>query len=335
FIDAIAAGCTINEKSGQAYSCKAKEGSNMRDWTRKEEPGDLYETLADIALKDGGKKEAAAIAQMHNLWSTKGDDWKRKNATKAATARLFKYLKDHTDSPDPKMSKIAIFSTHMGMINGLQKQLFPMIEALKNTQARNQAYANYMTFGRLTGFEELKRITSKSKDADVIQAALQAPRNMYKDTDKEKAAYCPWAEAYMGNTDLKIASKAGYVMVKCKGKYIDTLIDEGEKRVKAGEFKPPLSAVYREPCFQFMRGVTDKAAREKQCERLYGFLQGVADNASIDSKVRGLSLWNIYYQRRDQKTLDLMRKYENHKDPEVKKRAGEAIKSLTTTYKLK
>lgn len=84
-----------------------------------------------------------------------------------------------------------------------------------------------------------------------------------------------------------------------------------------------------------MKGVIDKAAREKQCDRVFKFLQDVADNPAIESSVRGLSLWNIYYQRRDQKSLDLMRKYEKNKDPEIQKRAKDAIKSLTTTYKLK
>ncbi len=96
-----------------------------------------------------------------------------------------------------------------------------------------------------------------------------------------------------------------------------------------------MSQVYREPCFGFVRKAAKEKAAVEQCERVFAFLQAVADNESVEDKVRGLSLWNIYYQRRNQASLDLMRQYENHDNAEIQKRAKEAIKSLTTRYKLK
>jgi len=332
FMDKIVAGCTVNETSAQVYSCKNKEDNELREWVRKDGPTDLYDTLSELALDKDAKKSGAAIGMADSLFSTRDDAWKEKNATKGATARFLEVVKANDGL---RAGKAATIASHFSMIRGKEKRLFKVIEDHKDDKVRAQAYQAYMTFGRLNGFKELERVTKKSKKKEYITAALKAPRNMYKDTDKEKDAYCPWAKGFLGDKDLDIASAAGLVLVKCKGKYIDTLIDEGEKRVKAGEFKRPLSQVYREPCFEFIKDVTKKAARDKQCDRLYTFLQAVADNEKVESGVRGQSLWNIYYQRRDQKTLDLMRKYENHKDPEVQKNAKDAIKSLTTSYKLK
>ena len=93
--------------------------------------------------------------------------------------------------------------------------------------------------------------------------------------------------------------------------------------------------VFREICFEFIGGITGQAGANPQCKRNYAFLERVTNDESVKPEVRGRSLWNIYYQRRDKESLALMRKYEKHKNPEIAKRAKEAIQSLTTTYKLK
>ena len=46
----------------------------------------------------------------------------------------------------------------------------------------------------------------------------------------------------------------------------------------------------------------------------------------------GLALFAIYYQRRDQESYDLMQKYKNHKDENVKKYALQSIESLEKHY---
>lgn len=51
-------------------------------------------------------------------------------------------------------------------------------------------------------------------------------------------------------------------------------------------------------------------------------LRGASNDPGVDDATRGLALWNIYYQRRDAKTLALMRKYEKSPNKEVAKRAG-------------
>ncbi len=332
FVDAIGQNCKIDEKYGRVSKCANKEDRAVYDWVRKEEPTDLFETLGQMLVGKDAKKSAIAASLTTSLFTSKGTEWREKNATKVASDSYMEFVKNNDNNVARNMTQ---YATHLAMMKGEHEALFAMVNGHKNEKVKLAAYESYMAHGRMTGFKELERITKGNKDKKVIQAALRSPRNMYKETDKEKAAFCPWAESYLGDKDLDIAAASAKVMVKCKGEYIDKMIDEGEKRVEAGEYKRPLAMVYREPCFGFISGITKEAGSDKQCERLYGFLQGVADNEKVDSKTRGSALWNIYYQRRDQKTLDLMRKYENHKDAEIAKKAKEAIASLVKNKKLK
>ena len=88
--------------------------------------------------------------------------------------------------------------------------------------------------------------------------------------------------------------------------HLDALLGEAETRLKNKEYKDPFAPVMREPCFEFISNITKKAADEAQCDRVYTFLEKAANDASVDDPIRGLALWNIYYQRRDEKTLKLM-----------------------------
>jgi len=124
-------------------------------------------------------------------------------------------------------------------------------------------------------------------------------------------------------------------MVWCRGTFIDALLAEAEKKVKDKQFKEPFAIVMREPCFQFAGALTPSAADVAQCDKVYAFLEKTANDATVEDTVRGTSLWNIYYQRRDDKTMKVMRKYENSPNKELSKRAKEAIKSLVESYKIK
>ena len=158
---------------------------------------------------------------------------------------------------------------------------------------------------------------------------------MHQETSSEKVRFCPWAESYLQHESLQVAASAGRVMLKCEGSYIDRLLDEGQRRVGDGSFDKPFSELFKDLCFELMALLTPKPASDAQCERNFRFLREVVDNDRVSSEVRGLSLWNIYHQRRDRKTLELMEKYENHSDPEVSSRASAAADSLRDNYGLK
>lgn len=324
----LADGCTVSIDSASVYSCKNKEDTAFYDWIRANRPKDLYETYASVISGSDAKAKAVAISQANNTFSTLDKDSKKANATKAVANAFL----DALEKDDSYAARLAGPATDLSFLAGQKTRLFKVTDGLHNTPARNVAYRTFMEFGRLDAFEKLKEV---AKDKDFTIAALASPRNMYDWTGAEKAAICPWAKTFLGDPSLAIAAEAGYDAVKCKGEYVDALQDEGDKRLANKQFDEPFAMVFREICFEFIGGVTGQAGANPQCKRNYVFLEKVTNDESVKSEVRGRSLWNIYYQRRDKESLALMRKYEKSKNPEISKRAKEAITSLTTSYKLK
>lgn len=328
-VKALAESCTVTVDQGQAYSCKDSVSDKLREYVRKEKPSDFFSTLVQVVLGKDEKESAVAIAIIDENWSYLGADELKPQATKYVVNKMLEAFKKNKDN---RATRLAATTTHLAMMADRADDLYAAIDKQESKYAKIRAYSSLMTYGRIKALPKLKEV---AKDKTFAAAALQAPRNMYKATDEERAAYCPWAEGYLGDDDAQTASEAGSTMVNCKGKYIDSLLDEAKKRVAAGKYKNPFAMVMREPCFEMMSGVTQKAAQNEQCEKVYEFLEKTSNDKTVDDETRGLALWNIYYQRRDKKSLDLMRKYENSPVKPIAQRAKEAIKSLTETYKLK
>lgn len=328
-VKAHVASCTVTVESGLAYGCKDGVGDNARKYVQESKPAGFVATLASIAQsKDDPKASAVAIALLSDQFDNLGEDGKRKAATPEAIDLILAVFKDNAGSRGVRVAKTAAQTATIG--KALPK-LEAAIDGHPNKAARSEAYKYLMTFGRLDAFPKIKAIAS----GEHKEAALDAFRYMYKATDAEKAAVCPWAKGFLGDANDEAAASAGLDMVSCKGEYIDALLSEAERRLNDKQYKDPFAQVMREPCFEFMKGVTRSAGDEAQCDKVYAFLEKAANSTSVDDVTRGLALFNIYYQRRDDKTLKLMRKYEKSPNPEVSKRAKEAIKSLTETYKLK
>jgi len=329
-VKAHAAGCTVNVESGQAYQCGPGISEATGTLVREKKPADLARTLATMARgKDDPKIAAAAVAILADQWDYLDEPTKRKNATPEAVEAL---LGAFGESAGARASRLAKPLAHAATIAKQGDKAVAAIKAHPTKAARDEGYKNLLTFGRLDMVPAVKAASGSKEHA---RAALEAVRVMYKPSDAEKAAVCPWAQGFLSDADAEVAAAAGYDMVYCRGAHVDALLGEATKRLDAGQYKNPFAQVMREPCFELAGALTPSAADAAQCERVYTFLERAANDPKVDDATRGLALWNIYYQRRDDKTLKLMRRYENNPNKEVSKRAKEAIKSLVETYKLK
>ncbi|MFO0734641.1 MAG: hypothetical protein U0270_02115 [Labilithrix sp.] len=329
-VKAHAEGCTVSVEQGQAYSCKAGITDAMTKYVRESKPPAFALTLAGlIRKKEDAKMSATAVALLNEELDYLGEDGKRANATPAAVKEVLAALKENAGN---RAARIATPASQLATLAGSFDELYSVADAHPTKEARDNVYRNLLVFGRVKAFPKLKLVAAKPEHRS---AALDAVPRMAKATDEEKAAVCPWAKTHLADADLEIAAKAGQDMIFCRDEYIDALLAEAESRLKNKQYKDPFAMVMREPCFEFIKLVTPKAGAAKQCDAVYVFLEKAANDPTVDDATRGMALWNIYYQRRDKQTLDLMRKYENHPNKEISKRAKEAIASLTTTYKLK
>ncbi|MBX3227392.1 MAG: hypothetical protein KIT84_13645 [Labilithrix sp.] len=323
--------CTVNVEQGQAFSCKDGVVDALSKHVRESKPAAFASTMiALVRKKDDAKTSAVAVALLAEQFDNLGDEGKRKNATKEAVTSALAALKDESGNRATRMAgPIAQLATIAAMFD----PLYAVADAHPTKEARDNVYRHLLVFGRTKGLPKLKEVAEKTPAH--ASAALDAVPRMSNATDEERSAACPWAEGYLKSADLGVAAKAAEAMVFCKGKHIDALLAEAETRLAKKEYKNPFAMVLREPCAQLVAGVTKRAADDAQCEGVYTFLEKVVNDAGADDATRSAALFNIYYQRRDEKTLKLMRKYENHPNKEIQKRAKEAIASLTTTYKLK
>ena len=331
-VTGIASNCEVNVRGAYVTGCKNNESSKFNEFVREKKPKDAFETLTEMASGTYEKLAAAALSLLDSSMSYFDRPLKKDNASEAAYQRVLTLL---GKAEDQQAVKLAVPATYIATLRGQHAALLKVVDGHKNNWVRVHAYKNLMTFSRMQVFDAVKAGASKGP-ADLTVALLGAPLNMYESTAEEKAGFCPWAKGYLGNADHKIVAAASYVMNRCRGEYIDAWLDEIEKRHKNGELKDrTLVSPMREMCFSMMSGVIDKAAVEKQCDRNYALMEKLTNDETLPGAVRGNALSNIGYQRRDKTSLDLMRKYENNKEPEVQKTAKEYIKMLVESYKLK
>ncbi|MEZ4259587.1 MAG: hypothetical protein R3B36_11005 [Polyangiaceae bacterium] len=323
--------CTVNVEQGQAYSCKDGITNDMSKYMRDTKPTDFASTMiALVNSTEDDKVSAAAVALFSEQFDYLGDDGKKKNATPEVVDAAIKMWKAQKGN---RASRLASPVTQLATLAGASDKIFAAAAEHEEKGARDNAYRYVLKYGRLDALPKLQEI-AKDKE-EHRRASLDAVTKMPKLTEAERSIVCPWAQGYLGDSDLGVASEAGQAMVYCKGEFVDALLGEAEKRLAAKEYKDPFATVMREPCFQFIKDITDKSGTQAQCDKVYAFLEKAANDKNVDDRTRGLALWNIYYQRRDETTLKLMRKYEKHPNKEISKRAGEAIKSLKESYKLK
>jgi len=330
----IVADCEIGPDNAYISKCKGKINDELIAAYREHKEKkfeDVLDTLA-VALTDKDHAlQVAALDFINSLASYITDEGeKAMKFDKDAAGRYLDAVAKLT--PDTKLGQIAVATTHIAMLTGHDKALFELIEAHKSI--RPYVLGQAMRFGRMRVFPKIQEY-AKSDEPSVAVSALSAPLNMYKTTPEEAKVICPWAEGFLTSAQDHMFLNAGHNLIRCRGEYIDKLLDEGEKRLKEDKFNREYYFVFRDVCFSMMAAAIKEPGVEAQCERNYKFLESVAKNKKIDGDFRALALDAIYYQRRDKKTLDVLKKFANDKDAKINESVKKNIESLKTHYKVK
>lgn len=328
-IASIVANCEVNVDGCTVNDCKGEE-------TKK---------LEDRFKKDGDKADKIAAL---DTWAQAlgSDDAETQTVAANVLGKVFRYL-DADSKVSPAVAKRVVEAaaklpnyqaaqsiqgiTHVAVLGG-------EIEGLKKMAAAHEyakvlvpmVHENVMTHGRLDAFATVEA-GAAGDDVKIRVASLTAPRRMQEPTEAEKAKVCPWAKGYLQDAEESAFVQAGHTMTWCGGEYIDALLDEGEARLAKHEFSREMSFVFRDICFTPMGNKV--AGSDEQCERNYKYLEDVTNDKEIDSQSRSLALFGIYYQRRDEETLKLAKKYTKSKDEEIKKRADEIVETLKERLK--
>jgi len=333
-LKAIVADCEFTDGSTYVGKCKGKLAEELVEKVKARKEKKFEDTLdtLTVALADPDRKlqivTADFISSFGYYINNEGEDAAKFN--KEAAGRFLAAVSAVKD--ESLLGRIAVTLTHVAMLTEQDAGVFALADA-QGKYVQKYIIANAMRFGRMRVFPKIQEY-AKHEDKSIAENALQSALSMIKATPEELKTICPWAETFLTSDADNLFRQAGFLMIRCKGEYIDKLLTEGEKRLKADKWNREYYFVFRDICFSFMKGAVDEAGLEAQCDRNYKFLEEVAKNKKIDGEFRALALDAIYYQRRDAKTLKVLKKYAGDKDPKIKEMVKKDIESLKTHYKV-
>lgn len=243
-LKAIATGCDIDVKYGWSKNCKAGEKDKFLELMKKKLSTDegrvkALGTLATALHSSDEKLQAVAADRLYDNFR---DFSHFGNNPKLISAALADKLISGTASVKSYVAFYAARSTtHAAMLAGKTSELYKMLEAHPVEGVRYEAYQNLMQYGRLKALPKVKELVAGS-DERAQNAASYAPRSMYKYTEAEQKEVCEWSKGLLQHKNDKVAQNAASVLgIRCSGSYIDDMLNEAERRAKAGELKPPFS----------------------------------------------------------------------------------------------
>ena len=158
-------------------------------------------------------------------------------------------------------------AVHLSMMKGMEAKLYKVLSGHPESVVTLEGYRHLMRFGRIRVFGKVQEL-AKNADPKISLAALEAPNNMYKMDDAEKAQVCPWAKGFLSSAEGNMSLAAGKTMNQCGGTYIDALLTEAEKRAGEGKLGAPFSGALTSFTFSCtpMFG-SPPAGTKEQCDR--------------------------------------------------------------------
>lgn len=331
-LQAIATNCMINIDGNSVRKCKDKEDDKLEDKFDKKVKDRIaaLDTFSAALSGEDRKVAVAAAAVLSKSFRSFGEDVAPDAISPQVAKRLIEAV---GKSPKYQAAQALRTTVNAAVLAKQYDALYQMMDGHSNTAIPEQGYAQLMYYGNMDVFPKIQEV-AKSEKESLAAAALKAPLKMLKSpSEADKQSICSWGKGYLNDERKDVFAAAGEMMLDCKGEYIDALLQKGEERLAKNIFSRSDYLLYRDVCFSPIGKVIEEPGVQAQCQRNYALLEKAANNESLKSRDRGLALFAIYYQRRNQETLDLMKKYVNHKDKMVSKYATEAIGSIENQNK--
>ncbi|MCB1172214.1 MAG: hypothetical protein KDK39_01555 [Leptospiraceae bacterium] len=240
-IEATVQNCKIEERYGWAKDCKNNEKETLKKLIEDKGQAASLGSLATALGSEDLKTRAVAADRLYDNYRSISELEKNPQAIDGAAVDLL-------IANLGKFSEYASFyaarsTTWLAMMTGKESALYAMLDKHPNEAAKTEAYRNLMRYGRMTAFPKIKELAGSSDDK-IALAAVTAPRDMYKYNEQERSEICDWAAPMMSNSNENIAARAAQILaLRCKGEYIDKVLDEAEKRAGADGLKQPFASV--------------------------------------------------------------------------------------------
>ncbi len=322
-IKGFAKTCSIDtQRSIMTCPDGAKEGLINEFLTDKRSRAAALETCAVLLQeKDDKLLTATAIILYEITRAGLGDKVEPSAISPAVAAALRQQMVDQGPERGRLLAAAAAHSS------ALTDQLVELDTAVaKKTDLEAAVYRYTMVYGGLKAFKKIQELV-KDERSSVRLAALEAPRNMRNWSPKDRAEICPWAEGLLTDKRPMVATRAAVLLSRCAGGSVDALLARGEEAIKTGEFGRGTLPAYRDLC-SGMRRRSGGGATKEQCERNRKLLEAVVAERKLELQARALALSAIAYQWPDADALQLAKRYEKAKEPELARAALQTVQLL-------
>jgi len=222
-------------------------------------------------------------------------------------------------------------ATHAQVLSGNTDAIVSALSNETPLQVRTMAYRYLMVYGRLKVFPRIQEL-AKDPSTAVVLAAIESPRNMKEWTVDEQTAICPWLVSYLDDKRPPVSGNATAALSNCSGEHVSALLEKIEAALQKGDFGFVHSTSLRDLCRK-TTGDTAARASEEQCKRVRTLQEKVVADKKLQVRVRAMTLSAIAQQWPDKQTLQLLKKYEKAKEPELKQAATRSMKRVEDRMK--
>lgn len=238
------------------------------------------------------------------------------------------------DSSEAGTHLWAATAVDLGTLTGQDALVSSTLQALKDEQTRANAIRALMRFGRTRAFELVKAQAQDKSQPTRVRAALDAPMQMQGWSDQERELLCPWYLTFLPDLSRDYTERPAQAMRRCGGVYLDHLLDELERRVKARSFDRPFSFAIRQ---LFTEQPTDKLLilTPKQLQRGRALLIQAAKDEQLEAGARAFAMSTLTQRWPDSQTEQLLTQLAQSDSPGLADEAKEALGLLISTRQLK
>lgn len=238
------------------------------------------------------------------------------------------------DSSEAGTHLWAATAVDLGMLTRQDALVSSTIQALKDEQTRANAIRALMRFGRTRAFELVKAQAQDKSQPTRVRAALDAPLQMQGWSDQERELLCPWYLTFLPDLSRDYTERPAQAMRRCGGVYLDHLLDELERRVKARRFDRPFSFAIRQ---LFTEQPTDKLLipTSEQLQRGRALLVQAAKDEQLVASARAFAMSTLTQRWPDAQTEQLLTQLSLSDAPGLAAEAKEALGLLISTRQLK
>lgn len=323
-LEAIKTNCDVDTATSQVSSCKQQETRQLAA-TFARNGNDRVRVLPTVAHALASSDEKLATVAATILYASFRSSFGEAKAGDVSPETALKMINAVPKLGKSQAAQAIAAVVHAAMLAGQSEALFKMLDKSEDASLPSVAYRHLLTYGGVAALPKIAELT-KGPGVAAAVSALESVRSA-ESLEENRQVLCDFAKEVTKDPRMPVSAKAGSILVRCGGEYIDALLADSEARLKAGTFSAAHARSLRDVC-----GVDPSAPKalgtEKQCEQNRRLLRGALLNEEVENTTKADVMVALVEQWPDDETAKLLTKFRKDKDPRLVNRAEDALGRL-------